>query len=64
MAFPPIEPFAIPATRTAPGLRPELEARVGEVWPCRRARTMIGNSVHALRLSIRNLVNSTDQKTP
>ena len=45
-------------------LCPELKARVGEARSCRRARTMIGNSVHALRLSIRNLVNSTDQKTP
>lgn len=42
MAFPPIEPFTIPATRTAPVFVAELTgSRVARYVPCTRARTMI-----------------------
>jgi len=42
MAFPPIEPFTIPATCTAPVFASELVgSRVARYVPCTRARTMI-----------------------
>ena len=42
MAFPPIEPFAIPATCTVPVFASELTgSRVARYVPCTRARTMI-----------------------
>jgi hypothetical protein len=42
MAFPPIEPFTIPATCTAPVFASELAGSpVARYVPCRRARTMI-----------------------
>ena len=42
MAFPPMEPFTIPATRTVPVFASELAGSgVARYVPCTRARTMI-----------------------
>jgi len=42
MAFPPMEPFTIPATHTVPVFAAELEgSRVARYVPCTWARTMI-----------------------
>ena len=47
MAFPPIEPFTIPATCTAPVFASELVgSRVARYVPCTRARTMIDTLRH------------------
>ena len=57
MAFPPIEPFTIPATRTAPVFAAELAgSRVARYVPCTRARTMIN--------TLRQQVTTTSPDTP
>jgi hypothetical protein len=57
MAFPPIEPFTIPATRTVPVFASELiGSRVTRYVPCTRARTMIN--------TLRQQVTTTSPDTP
>ena len=57
MAFPPMEPFTIPATRTVPVFASELAGSgVARYVPCTRARTMIN--------TLRQQVTTTSPDTP